>query len=906
MDGRNLIPDEIAAALARGATVVTGNQRAARTLQREFDRRNRAQGLGSWRPPAVLPWDAWTATLWHRMVLEGHTSLLLLNRTQEHAVWRAVLEADEELASLRTVDSLAEMAAEAWALLWSYEGQGHLPRVAASADTRAFRRWARVFHQRCRNGGFLSRAQLAQALRSAVESKQLPSLVNEIVLVGFDAMLPAQGSLLESMRGAGIVVDESRLALSVESRVVVGAIDEAEELSVAARWLRNFVEKRPKARIAVIVPSLAAQRAEIERVFREVLAPELEDIQVHSPAGPYEFSLGVALTQVPFVAVALDLLQWAIEPLPVERISALLLSPFFCMKAEERAARAEFDAFELRRARMMRPEVSLESLRALVYRSARRPRMGRLPDALTAMRHVAATRLNATDRRSHAEWAERMQELLAAAGWGTAEPEDSVEFQARRRWEDALDELATLDFDSVRIGFADTLQALVRIAQKTIFAPESRDAPVQIMGPLEAAGSRFDAIWFLRCGDLSWPMAPIGSPLLSWQMKKELRMPGADLTRDTEAAQQITRRIAESAATVIFSYAKESAEGKQRPSPLLASLAFDEVEVAQLLPAATQRTIVTLEETEDDAQVRALPDRVIHGGARILELQAACGFRAFAETRLWSSEVETMELGIDARQSGTVVHRVLESFWDAVKTQNALKAMSLQERAALLDACIVEALGKIVKKNEAPWDDAYAEMQRARLHRLLGPWLQLELERGPFEVMLSEKKFEDVRVGPLRLNVRMDRVDRIDGGEVLIDYKTGSASPNDWLTDRPRAPQLPLYAILSDVEQLQGVALGLVRAGDGIGLIGYGVHEDVLPKLSPMKTADLSAQVEEWRRVLVGLAEDFASGEARVAPNHYPATCEHCAQRLLCRLDVSHMEEDDSEDAALAAEVDRD
>ena len=47
---------------------------------------------------------------------------------------------------------------------------------------------------------------------------------------------------------------------------------------------------------------------------------------------------------------------------------------------------------------------------------------------------------------------------------------------------------------------------------------------------------------------------------------------------------------------------------------------------------------------------------------------------------------------------------------------------------------------------------------------------------------LSEKEFKDVRVGPLRLSVRMDRVDVVEGGEVLIDYKTGNASPNDWLT----------------------------------------------------------------------------------------------------------------------------
>ena len=91
----------------------------------------------------------------------------------------------------------------------------------------------------------------------------------------------------------------------------MAAEDEHEELMVAARWVRRFLEERPEARVAVIVPGLEMQKAEIDRVFREVLAPELEDIEAGSAVGPYEFSLGVALAETPMVAVALDLLHWA-------------------------------------------------------------------------------------------------------------------------------------------------------------------------------------------------------------------------------------------------------------------------------------------------------------------------------------------------------------------------------------------------------------------------------------------------------------------------------------------------------------------------------------------------------------------------------------------------------------------
>jgi probable DNA repair protein len=459
--------------------------------------------------------------------------------------------------------------------------------------------------------------------------------------------------------------------------------------------------------------------------------------------------------------------------------------------------------------------------------------------------------------------------------------------------------LATLDFDGGKVEFTRALEGLERIARQTMFAPESREAPVQVMGPLEAAGATFDAVWFLRGGDLTWPVAPGSSSLLPWQMKRELGMLGTDVTADREHARRMTERVADSAGMVVFSYAKETADGRQRRSPALEGLALEEVGVDELAEPAVERSVIEIETVEDSTPILPLPNQVIHGGAEILRLQAACGFRAFAERRLWATELESAELGMDARESGTVVHKVLELFWNEVKTQSALKAMQRVEWDAILRRCIAEALRKIGELSATAWDAAYVDMQRERLRNLLVPWLELELKRPAFEVSLSEKKIDDVQIGPLRLSVRVDRVDMVGEGEILIDYKTGSASPNDWLGDRPDAPQLPLYAVLSEAEQLQGVAFGLVRAGKDMGLKGYAASGDVLLKPAKLKTPSLEAQVEDWQRVLEELATRFALGDARVAPKRYPETCRHCAQRALCRLDVSLLEEDEGD----AAEV---
>ncbi|HEY6376447.1 MAG TPA: PD-(D/E)XK nuclease family protein [Edaphobacter sp.] len=895
------LPVGIAEALERGATVVTGNQRAARGLRQAVDRRNRAQGLVNWRPPAVMAWDTWTAGLWRGLVVEGRVSEIVLNRTQEHAVWKLVLEAEEELATLRSVESLAEMAMEAWRLLCAYNGERRLQSAAVSDDSRAFRRWARTFERLCGSERFLAQAQLEGALRRAVGEGWVSGLGGEIVLVGFDRLTPAQMGLVEALRGAGVVVEEMPLAAASVSRTLVAAVDAREELSVAARWVRGVLEERPEARVAVVVPGLEERRAEIDRVFREVLAPELEDIAAREDGAPYEFSVGRPLAGVPMVAVALDLLRWAAGALPLERVSALLLSPYFAMVEEERGARAAFDAFELRKARMLRPEISLEWLIVQMARATRRGVLTGLLGRLRAMRVVAATRLAGDVERTHAEWTVRMGELLEATGWGARE-EDSVAFQTRRKWESALDELVTADFDGVKVGFRRALEELEWIVRHTMFAPESRDAPVQVMGPLEAAGSTFDALWFLGAGDLSWPMAARGSSLLPWQLQRELGVPGTDVARDGEDARRMTERIAGSAKAVVFSYAKETAEGRQRSSPALAGLGLESRNAAGLVHEGAARTRVSLEEIEDGAGVMPLPDRVVHGGARILELQADCGFRAFAERRLWSAELESVDLGLDARENGNVVHTALELFWNEVRTQQALKEMPWEERERRLRDCIESALSRADSVSVTAWDAAYLDMQRERLQRLLRQWLDLEMRRPAFEVKLSERKLDDARIGPLRLSVRVDRVDVVDGSELIIDYKTGHATPNEWLTERPDAPQLPLYAVLSAGPEMQGVAFGLVRAGKYMELKGYAGRDGILTKAAKMRLP-LESQVDEWRRVLVQLATEFQEGQARVSPKRYPATCKHCAQRVLCRLDVSTLEEELEESDGPAAEV---
>ena len=415
MDSFPYSPASAMEALERGASIVTGNQRAARALHGLYREHRRDSGSRAGQTATILPWDAWTASLWRRLLLDGADERLLLNRLQEQIVWRDAIEQDGERETLRTIDFLTKIARSAWELLGSYGGRELLRPMAATGDTQTFARWAERFERRCHAEGLLSAAQLEQELRCAVEEQRL-RVEGEIFLLGSEGITPAQAELVDALEAHGCSVRAWSL-LETEHEVppkLMTAASEQDELHAAALWTRQMLERNPDAQIAIIVPELEAEKAEIDRVFREVLAPELGQIGA-STGTPYEFSLGAPLIATSMIAAAMDLLRWTIAPLQMPRISALLLSPYFGLHAEqERGARAEFDAFALRRAKLLQPEISLRWMRAQT--AAAGERLSSLSRVLTAIHQFADEKGFASDRiRDYAEWMEDMRQLLRAA-----------------------------------------------------------------------------------------------------------------------------------------------------------------------------------------------------------------------------------------------------------------------------------------------------------------------------------------------------------------------------------------------------------------------------------------------------------------------------------------------------------
>ncbi len=886
-------------ALARGAVVLTANQRAARALRLAFDVQEGEAQAGRvkksrWQTANILPLESWQQGMWRELVLDGGDSRLLLNRAQEHVLWREIVAADSELPALRSVDALAELAARAWRLLQLYGGSFEDPDFDGSTDTRAFARWAGQFARVCGRERLLSRAELPLALETALRRGRRSLAGQALLLVDFDYHAPAQQSLFTAIRRLGIAVDEIGTAVAQTSGSLVCAAEPRDELQAVAEWVRQHLEADVGSRMAVVVPDLAQRRPTLERVFYERVwherlgherlgheQPTPTSLPLFDATPLFEFSLGPSLAETGPGAAALDLLAWSLGALPLDRVSHLLLSPFLTAPHELDAV-ARFDAFHLRAVPLLRPEISLDQTMALLSRAALAPE---LLEHLRAMKQEARP---ASQEQTYAAHGEQFGALLAAAGWTYAVAADSVVAQMRHRWESALDELATLDFRQAAVPptAAVALEALARIAREAIFAPQSRDAPVQVLGPLELGGVPFDALWFLSADDRTWPARAVPHPLLPAGLQRRLGMPGTSSADEDRRADVLTRRIAHAAPEVVFSYARRVEEADRRPSPLLRELSL--ADGAPVLPIA-ETTPFRYARVPEATALPALPDAILRGGARVLKDQAACAFRAFAEHRLWSSELANRDPGLDPRDRGSLVHRILETFWAELQDQDTLRALPMEDRLVLLDRAIDAALERPGRQVRSAWDAAYLEVERERLRLLLRPWLELELKRPWFRVQQQEQRLSGVALGGVRLELRVDRVDDTKAGPLILDYKTGSASPGGWLTDRPDEPQLPLYAVFNPTEELGGVAFALLRAGNDLGLKGFcDDAAQVLAKPARM-LCGLAEQREAWFEVLTGLASAFAAGDTRVEPKAYPNTCQYCAQRMVCRLDPTRL-----------------
>jgi len=867
-------------ALQAGATLITANQRLARHLSAEYGAQRRAAGARVWEAPDILPWPQWLERFWQDSFgwLDGDAPQPLLSPFQEQTLWESIIR-EAESAPLLHEPAAARGAREAWQLLHAWRLPLARAGEFANEDASAFGRWAKTYQQRCAREHYLDSARLPEAITQAITQKRL-RLPDRLLLAGFDEFTPQQQALLDAVRAAGTTVEQPAGGLAESRSARVAFVDALAELRAAAAWARAGLEAGAM-RIGIVVPDLSAQRVALMRVFDEALVPQVLLPGV-SVVRPYNVSLGESLADVPLVQAALTVLGAGSGPLPVATASLILRSPYLAGFAAEAARRARID-LDLRRA----GEVSLTAHGLMrTVQSALTATVTAAPQLAAQLRAWRDRLPSKGQRLPPSGWSELFAKLLVAIGWpGDGEP-DHDRVRTLEAWRDLLAQLSAQDAMAPRLNVDEVLALLRRMAQERVFQPPTPAAPVQVLGLMEAAGLEFDRLWVMGLDDETWPPSPRPNAFLPFVLQRKHRMPHASAERELEFARNLTARLLQSAPEVVLSHAENAGDEQRRPSPLILSvpsLRVDDLPQPDAGVAIRQFAARELEQLTDQRAPELPTGSRASGGTSLLQYQAACPFRAFAQLRLGARAPEEPEPGLDARARGTLVHEALRYLWEDIHSHARLCELNAAEQDAAIQAAIDKAVGHAARERTQTLSGRFRDIESQRLAALLRQWLEIEKQRAPFTLHTAEKETV-LRLGGLEISARIDRIDTLaDGSVAITDYKTNQPSPKDWQGERPDEPQLPAYAVGREPPlPVTALLFAQLRLGNGFGFKGAAAGNGIAPKVKAAE--DWPAQLAEWRTTLDRLAGDFRRGDARVDPKEFPKTCNYCGLTALCRV----------------------
>jgi ATP-dependent helicase/nuclease subunit B len=821
-------------------TVVTPNSRISRVLTSEFDSFQVAKGLTVWEAPDILPFGAFVERLWEDALYSelGDKLPLLLTPAQEQLLWEQILEGSD----LLILPQAAAQCRDAWRLL-------HQWRIGAgrgNEDHSAFSEWVKQYQKETASD--IDAARLPDLVAGLLDKLKKPKL---LVAYAFDLVPPQTAEFLRHFEFVEVkpeTVPGSSLRTSFASA--------KEELESAARWARARLEEG-RARIGVVVPQLAQRRKEVVRVFSRVMQPGHHLPGAEKAPLPFNVSLGEPLSSYPLVDAALTLLEFSFHPIDFPSASRLIRSSFLAGAESEMARRATLD---VRLRRNLEATVGLAKLIAFTEPC---------PLLRQALEKVFALAGGAGEK-TPSEWARHFSALLEAAGFPGERALDSEEFQTRAKWHEVLGEFAKLDRVSKTIKMREAINILKKLCADTPFQPESPDAPIQVLGILESAGLRFDCLWVSGLTDEAWPLAARPNPFIPIALQKKAGIPQASAEGSAALDRRITEEWAGSAKEVVFSWPEKEEDRDLAPSSLI--LSFEKF--SALVPDFPRYRDVLFAskklESFEDSKAPPVQVKQVRGGTRALVDQGACPFRAFARWRLAAEALEEPAPGLDARQRGALLHDLMKHLWTFLKDSKALQRD--------LEPAIASAAAAAVKENRL--EGRFAELERSRLVRLAREWLEIEKTRAPFEVAALEER-RTLNVAGLELSGRIDRMDRLEkGGHALIDYKTGQATRNAWLGERPDDPQLPLYAV-SAPEQIAAVAFARLNPGE-MAFRGFSKERNILPKVELYR--DWRGLLDQWRKETRDLGAAFAAGDARIDPKYALKTCRLCDLQTLCRV----------------------
>lgn len=202
-----------------------------------------------------------------------------------------------------------------------------------------------------------------------------------------------------------------------------------------------------------------------------------------------------------------------------------------------------------------------------------------------------------------------------------------------------------------------------------------------------------------------------------------------------------------------------------------------------------------------------------------------------------------------AMQYGGTMHRVLRAYYDSVQQRRTMTEESLLD---LFRTDLAAA-----KIQDSYQHDLYLHQGVDQLREFLAV-----SRRGKMPEVLHTEEFFEVKVGATTVAGRIDRVDKLPDGRVVItDYKTGKPLSQE---DADASLQLSIYALAAQAKW--------GYHADHLAFYNLSENTSVLTHRSETQLQAAKAKVED-------VAKNIAEGKFDAKPSF---SCRFCAYRVLC------------------------
>ncbi len=281
-----------------------------------------------------------------------------------------------------------------------------------------------------------------------------------------------------------------------------------------------------------------------------------------------------------------------------------------------------------------------------------------------------------------------------------------------------------------------------------------------------------------------------------------------------------------------------------------------------------------------------------------LERYGSCPFDYFCERELKVQPVEEVEDEVEARDLGSLYHRILQRFYAGHlrETGSGITADNLEQARKNMHRTAEEEL-KRAEARGIPGHRQIWKIRKEEVHRTLDRFLDLEMEEhrktgdvpSHFEVCFGMKPFSlsdplsstepliiDSDTGAVRILGKVDRIDLSAAGSKplfsIVDYKSGKNAPSRAEIERGESLQLPVYAswaktIFSNQREMRSGSFYLLRSGE---------------KKTQIQADDaLEGLMETARRYIREYAGAIRQGRFPLSPKKCADFCDY---RHICRI----------------------